>query len=106
MDLHRLAEERSLALHAAIETRLRKDPALIGRARERVRGWLSDGSVHRFYAERWRALLDGPDTLLFATLASTDEEDRALRQVTPFAGVVPAKERWAIWRDVRRKSGL
>jgi hypothetical protein len=42
---HRLAEERSLALHREVARRLKVDPALLETARERVQGWLESGFV-------------------------------------------------------------
>ncbi|HEX7668936.1 MAG TPA: hypothetical protein VF395_05110 [Polyangiaceae bacterium] len=40
-----LVIERSLALHAEVAERLRRHPALIERAKQRVKGWIDDGSV-------------------------------------------------------------
>ena len=48
---HRLAEERSLALHREVARRLKVDPALLETARERVQGWLESGFVSRTWAE-------------------------------------------------------
>ena len=49
----------------------------------------------------WRALLCGPRETLVAALTREDERMRDLRQNTPFAGLVPAAERWKIVREVR-----
>ena len=54
---HAVAEDVSLELHRAVAKRLLEDPALVERARERVAGWLRDGSVARPYAEAWRDIL-------------------------------------------------
>ena len=102
MDPHHLAEETSLALHGAVAERLAQDPALVARARERVRCWLAEGAVARPYAEGWRDLLDGPLDGLCAFLEDDGERARAFRQVSPFAGVLDPRERWRIWRAVRR----
>lgn len=99
-DDHRTAERRSIALHAAVRDRL--TPQVVAQARERVEGWLRDGGpVPEPDARAWRALLDGPRDELVRALVRDDEVMRALRQNTPFAGVVPAAERWQIVRDVR-----
>lgn len=103
MDAHRLAEARSLALHAVIALRIAEDPCIVARARARVEGWLRDGSVHPEYAARWLELLRLPAQGLARALVDPGEKARALRQVTPFAFVVPARERWAIWREVRAR---
>ncbi len=51
MNGHRVIEERSLWLHRAVADKARRDPEVLARARERVEGWLFDGSVHPRYAE-------------------------------------------------------
>jgi len=101
MNLHELAEERSLAIHRVVADRLREDPQLIEAARTRVAGWLADGSVHRVYAEAWNELLSGPAERLLEVLVDPGETARALRQCSPFAGVVDPRTRWGIWRAVR-----
>ncbi len=103
MDLHELAEERSLAYHGRVAALLRAQPDRLATARERVAGWLATGSVHAIYASAWRDLLDGPLAALCALLENRDERARALRQVTPFAGFLPPRERWAIWRETRAR---
>lgn len=101
MDAHRLAEARSLALHGEIASLLRADPRRIEPARARVRHWIASGSVSGSYAEAWVRLLDGPLESLLGTLVEDSERARALRQVTPFAGLVDPRTRWRIWRTVR-----
>lgn len=104
MHAHRLAEERSLALHRVIAEMLARDPELAVRARERVVGWASDGLVHPHYTQAWNQLLNGPLDDLRAILVDESEHARALRQVTPFAGWVDPRTRWRIWREVRARS--
>jgi hypothetical protein len=98
---HRLAEERSLALHRAVAGRLRQDASLLARARARVAGWLAAGPTHPRYAQAWAEVLRLPLDELCAAITDAGEPARALRQCTPFAGVVPPRERWRIWREVR-----
>jgi hypothetical protein len=104
MFAHRLAEERSLALHAEVARRLREDPALLARARARVEAWLADGGpTHPRYAAAWRDLLAADVDDVCATIVDGSERMRALRQCTPFAGVVDPRTRWRIWREVRAR---
>jgi hypothetical protein len=98
VDPHRRAEERSLALHEAVGARLADDPAALALARERVGEWLRTGSVHVDYARAWSEILARPVVEIRELLARDDERMRALRQVTPFAGVLDARTRWRIWR--------
>jgi hypothetical protein len=95
MVTHRRAEERSLALHRVVAERVQSDPAVLERARERVRGWRSGELVAPFYCDAWASLLGMPVDEVCAALVRDDEAMAALRQVTPFAGALAARERWA-----------
>jgi hypothetical protein len=102
MNLHELAEQRSLAYHRAVAARLLTDAAFVERARQRVREWSASGALHPEYAREWESLLARPLAELAAAITDPSEHARALRQTTPFAGVLPPRERWALWREVRR----
>ncbi len=103
MNLHRLAEARSLALHVEILARLQQDPGLLSQVRERLSEWQRDPSKPRPYVDSWIRLLDGPFELLKSTMTGDDEHARALRQATPFAGIVDPRTRWRIWTEVRER---
>lgn len=61
-----------------------------------MRAWEADGTVAPFYVSAWKEVLDlAPEPLSAAVLAET-EQAHALRQVSPFAGALPARERWQI----------
>lgn len=103
LDPHRLAEARSLAAHRVIAARLLADPALLDQARARVDAWLTEGpDVHR-YARAWRELLADNVEAVTQAIVEDSERGRALRQSTPFAGVLEPRERWRIWADVREE---
>jgi hypothetical protein len=104
MDPHRLVAERSRALHIAVAERLQAEPRLLDTARARVRQWLDSGTVAAHYAEAWRALLDLPLASLATALAEQSERMHDLRQVSPFAGVLDARTRWRIHREVATRS--
>jgi hypothetical protein len=101
MDPHRLAEERSLALHSLVAARLRDDPRLLTRAREKVQHWVASGDAP-YYARAWQDLLAHPLDAICALLVADTEEARAMRQATPFAGAVGPRERWRIWAETRK----
>jgi hypothetical protein len=105
LDLHRLGEERSIAMHRAIADRLESEPAILLSARARVEDWLATGDVHREYAEAWRVVLEGTLAQVVAFLVNPGEDARALRQVTPFAGALDARTRWRIREEVARSFG-
>ncbi len=101
MNAHRLAEERSLALHRAIADRILEDPSVLTRARERVRRWLETGDVASYWAQEWDSVLSQSVEEIRAFLVDKGEPARAMRQVTPFAGAIDPRTRWRIWREVR-----
>jgi hypothetical protein len=101
--LHRVAEQRSLELHRAVAERLRSDPALVERARDRVAGWLREGTVARPYGEAWLALLGRPMDELTDFLVDPGERARRMRQTSPFAGVLSPRERWGILHRMRER---
>jgi hypothetical protein len=104
MDPHALAQARSLALHRAVLARVEAEPGLLDTVRARLDAWLLDTSKPQHYVRIWRRLVDGAPEELRAALTSEDEEAIALRQTTPFAGVIDARERWRIWNEVREQA--
>lgn len=101
MDPHRLAEARSIELHRVIANRLPDEPGLLDEARARIASWSRDGILSRRYADEWLRILALPLDEIRAFLVEDSEKARTLRQVTPFAGVVPPRERWLIWKRVK-----
>lgn len=95
---HDLNDARSLAYHQVIAERVQLHPELVQNAVRRVAEWQSDRSVATYYADHWAQWLALTPPELAAALVATGELANALRQVSPFAGVLTARERWAIWR--------
>ena len=87
-------------MHKVVASTLRGDPTILERGRLRVLSWRDDDSVHAEYVAAWLDLL----TLGVGEVADALEMDtqgmRDLRQVSPFAGVLRPRERWAILRSV------
>ena len=101
MDPHRRAERRSVAYHRAIAERLASEPAIVERARARVRTWQRTGQVHPGYTAVWAHVLAlSLDEIRAALVAETDTMIAA-RQSTPFAGALSPRERWTLWRSVK-----
>ena len=103
MDLHRLAEERSIAYHGAIAERLREHPEILEMARQRVEGWLASRVGARFYTRKWAEVLKGDTASIAAFLVERSELAAELRQSSPFAGALRPQERWKIWRETRER---
>jgi hypothetical protein len=101
---HAVAEDVSLELHRAVAERLLGDPSLVERVRERVDGWLRDGSVARPFAEAWRDILAESPEVVARFLTDRGERARQLRQTSPFAGVLDPRTRWSIWRRARQRA--
>lgn len=97
---HRLAEARSLALHQEVARRLVEHPELLDGIRERVRAWLVDGTVARPYAEAWQALLERAPEDVAIAIVDPSERARDMRQCSPFAGLLPSRDRWRILREL------
>jgi hypothetical protein len=103
MDLHRLAEERSVAYHGLIAERLREQPEVLEMARRRVETWLASGDRAPFYARQWARILAGDVSSIAAFLVERSELADELRQSSPFAGALHPRERWKIWRETRER---
>ena len=101
MNAHRLAEERSIAYHRAIGVRLRREPALLDQVRAHLEKKLTEGGRSARYYQQWRELLERPLDEILVSLVDESEGARALRQSSPFAGILPPDERWRIWREVK-----
>ncbi len=99
MDLHRLAEERSVAYHRVIAGRLEARPEVLEMARRRARAWLTHSEHVPFYARKWAEILAGDIPSITAFLIERSELADELRQSTPFAGALEPQERWRIWRE-------
>lgn len=101
VDPHRVAEARSLELHRAVAVALASDPGLVDEARARVSQWRAAGRLAAAYADAWLAILDEPLGEIQRAITEDSESARALRQATPFAGVIDPRSRWRIWERVR-----
>lgn len=101
MDLHRLAEERSVAYHRAIAERLREHPEILQMARRRVQESLTSTTTPPFWAVKWAAILASDLPSIEAFLVERSELADELRQSSPFAGALSPQDRWRIWRETR-----
>lgn len=91
-----------MAMAEAIVDLIDGDPERRGleRARTTCNRWLqeygSDPNV-----EEWQDILVRPWSEIREVLLDTSDEGTRLRQNSPFAGVLPPKQRWAIYRKFR-----
>ena len=94
---HQRIDQRSLALHRAIADKLSADPALIQIVQDNLDRWSTKGSRSQPYWDAWRTILNRPLPEVLELLEEESERMTAMRQATPFAGVLEPAERWAIY---------
>jgi hypothetical protein len=96
---HKLQDAVSLEIALRVADRLREQPALLEVAHENLARWsrlnASTPSLLRCYAE-WQGILSRPLDQICDLLCAETNEGQRLRQNSPFAGVLSAKEVWAI----------
>src|SRR5258708_8775673 len=101
---HSLLDKRSLAFHVAIAEKLRSDPKLLEKVRDRLRRMLSDERVSISTRDAYREWLDVIEQHSFeevlSLLLDPSEEGVRLRQATPFARILSRAEREAIARKI------
>jgi hypothetical protein len=100
---HQRIDQRSLALHSAIAEKLRADPAPIAIALDNIERWSRAGGRSQPYWDAWLEILSRPLPEILGLLGEESERMTALRQATPFAGVLTPSERWAIYEEYRQE---
>lgn len=99
---HSVQDLRSKVLHIEVGRKLIRQPELLNGARHRLQRMYGTIPYSKVYLDRWDNLLSGPLEEILKVLGTEDEESKALRHVSPFAGVLSDEERLA----VLRKNGL
>ena len=99
---HDRIDQRSLALHHAIAEKLRAQPSLLAIARENLERWSASAGRSAPYLDQWKRILDRPLEDILRLIEQEGEPITALRQCSPFAGVLTPKERWAVYARFER----
>jgi hypothetical protein len=101
---HELLDEISLELGCRTAARLRQQPNLLQLAHDNLARWSTQNAgapaLLRCYQE-WRKLLNKSLEEICAVLTSESDEGQRLRQNSPFAGVLPAREVWEVKQRFR-----
>jgi len=99
---HDLIDKRSLVMAQAIVALIDADPQRrgLGRARATCSRWLQQYGPDPNVGE-WQAILQRPWGEIRSVLLDKSEEGKRLRQNSPFAGVLPPRQRWDIYREFR-----
>ncbi|HMR04254.1 MAG TPA: hypothetical protein PKA88_00690 [Polyangiaceae bacterium] len=101
--MHRFEFQRSLALHQAVAERVRSDPAILDRVREKVDEWVARGGRSTPLLLEWRQVLAGSPEEVASFMTEESEKAAWMRSASPFAGVLEPRFREAILRRVRRE---
>jgi transcriptional regulator with XRE-family HTH domain len=97
-------DRRSIHLHQAIAARLLEDPAaVISRALRNLRRMRTVQPDAAPLLDEWRRILRRPVDDVAAAMTDPRPWARELRQVTPFAGVLSARERAVTYRRFQRQ---
>jgi hypothetical protein len=102
---HERLDRRSLAMHRAIAEKLRARPELIEIAIDNLDRWSAIASRSQRYWDTWREILGRPLPEVLDIIQRDDERMTALRQATPFAGILDPAERWAIYARFAPETG-
>ena len=95
-------DRRSLLLHEAVAQRLEREPSpVLTRTRANLALMVRLHPHARRTLAEWERLLDRPVDELAALLRDPRPHARELRQTSPFAGVLSAPERAALYREFR-----
>ena len=94
---HARIEARSLALHRAIAEKLRLHPDLLAIAHDNLKRWMAEPGHSQPYFEEWQRILANPFEKILTLIVEDSGRMTALRQCTPFAGVLTPRERWKLY---------
>jgi hypothetical protein len=96
---HLRIDLRSLALHRAIADKVRSNPELLEIALANLDRWSLSPGRSQPYWDAWREILKRPLPEVLGLIVEQSEHMTAMRQATPFAGVLEPAERWAIYAE-------
>jgi hypothetical protein len=101
--MHLAKHRRSLALHRLIAEKMRRNPALLDKARENLDRWAALNPRDRAapYLAEWRAVIDQGLEATIALMIDPGEHATDLRQSAPFTGVLTEAERLAFLAEWR-----
>src|SRR5262249_50856666 len=96
---HSRLEERSLALHALVASKLQADPALLDKARDNLRRWRQAQASLSPALMEWEQILKGRVDHVVTLLRERSQRAARLRQSSPFGGILTEPERRTIYES-------
>lgn len=95
-------DARSLQLHQLIAQKVRAHPELFARVPATLRHWRGTVDARTMpYIDRWDEIVSRGMEAALAVATEDSEDARALRQASPFCGILTHKERASFFRNWR-----
>lgn len=95
MRTHQKIDERSLAMHRLIAEKIKNDPALFLKARQTLVKWRKKVCISsQPYLVEWELLMEKGIDACLAVAVEDSQRAAALRQSSPFAGILTNQERF------------
>jgi hypothetical protein len=105
---HDRIDARSLSMHQRVAERIRAQPELMQRARATLARWRTTVSpAAQPYLQEWERLMDEGLEPCLRMAEEDSARARAMRQASPFAGLLSNAERFAFiraWREPEQTS--
>ena len=102
MRTHQEIDQRSLALHRLVAERVRRDPASFERARATLARWRRSVCIaSQPYLEEWERLMNQGVEACLAVAVEDSPRAAALRQSSPFSGILTNRERFSFLKQWR-----
>jgi len=103
---HRVIEARSLAMHCLAAQKIERNRALLDKVRKTLTNWRTryggaQGNDMPRALDEWQHILCEPWPAIAALITDGGERAARLRQSTPFAGVLTARERERVYAAFR-----
>lgn len=99
MRTHQEIDERSLAMHRLVAEKIRQTPALFDKAKATLARWRTTVCVNsQPYLLEWERLMSLGIEACLAVAVEDSERATALRQSSPFAGLLTHQERFVFLR--------
>lgn len=103
MRTHQEIDARSLAMHRLVAEKIRRNPALLARAESTLSNWRKTVSASsQPYLQEWERLFQQGLDACLAVATEDSQRAAALRQCSPFAGILTNEERLSFLRDWSR----
>ena len=103
MKTHQEIDQRSLAMHRLVAERVAQDPRLFEKAQATLARWRGSVCVSsQPYLDVWESLMKQGSEACLEVAVEDSQRGAALRQSSPFSGVLSPRERFAFLRQWRR----